>query len=328
MKQKKILITGGAGFMGSSLVKKLIYKGNDIRVLDNYQRGNGFRLQNELKKIEFIEGDIRDEKIVENACKNVDIVFHLAYLNGTKFFYEKPEIVLDIAVKGIVNIIKSSINNSVSDFFLASSSEVYQTPDHIPTTEKVDLKIPDILNPRYSYGGGKILCELMTVNYGKKYFNKSVIFRPHNVYGPNMGWEHVIPDFISKINKSIIKSNNNEEITLEIQGNGTETRAFIYIDDFIEGLIKVYEKGSNLGIYNIGTDSEITIADLAKKIGTNFKKDIIIRSGDIQKGSTNRRCPDISKLKSLGFLPKITLDEGIKYTTNWYVENIGKSKSK
>ena len=143
-----------------------------------------------------------------------------------------------------------------------------------------------------------------------------------------MGWEHVIPDFISKINKSIIKSNNNEEITLEIQGNGTETRAFIYIDDFAEGLIKVYEKGSNLGIYNIGTDSEITIADLAKKIGTNFKKDIIIRSGDIQKGSTNRRCPDISKLKSLGFLPKITLDEGIKYTTNWYVENIGKSKSK
>ena len=104
----------------------------------------------------------------------------------------------------------------------------------------------------------------MTVNYGKKYFNKSVIFIPHNVYGPNMGWEHVIPDFISKINKSIIKSNNNEEITLEIQGNGTETRAFIYIDDFIEGLIKVYEKGSNLGIYNIGTDSEITIADLAK----------------------------------------------------------------
>ena len=167
MKQKKILITGGTGFMGSSLVKKLLHKGNEIRVLDNYQRGNGFRLEKELNQIEFIEGDIRDQSVVEKACKNIDVVFHLAYLNGTKFFYEKPELVLDIAVKGIINIIHSSINNNISDFFLASSSEVYQTPDNIPTKEKVTLEIPDILNPRYSYAGGKILCELMTVNYGK-----------------------------------------------------------------------------------------------------------------------------------------------------------------
>ena len=107
----------------------------------------------------------------------------------------------------LVFIIKSSINNNVSDFYLASSSEVYQTPDFIPTSEQVSLSIPDILNPRYSYGGGKILCELMTVNYGKKYFKKSVIFRPHNVYGPNMGWE-TIPNFITKIGEGIKKVNS------------------------------------------------------------------------------------------------------------------------
>ncbi len=320
MKQKKILITGGTGFMGSSLVKKLLDKGNEIRVLDNYQRGNGFRLEKELNKIEFIEGDIRDQSVVEKACKNIDVVFHLAYLNGTKFFYEKPDLVLDIAVKGIINIIQSSINNNISDFFLASSSEVYQTPDNIPTKEKVSLSIPDILNPRYSYGGGKILCELMTVNYGKKYFDRSVIFRPHNVYGPNMGWEHVIPNFITKINQNIINNNSNY-VNLEIQGDGTETRAFIYIDDFIDGLIKVYDRANNLEIYNIGTNEEISIEDLAKKVGFYFNKKIKILPGEIQKGSTKRRCPDIKKLKSLGFLPKFSLDEGIKNTSEWYVNN-------
>lgn len=319
MKNQKILITGGAGFMGSSLVKQLLKKEFDIRVLDNHQRGKRSRLDDILSKIEFLEGDIRDQTIVEKACKDIDIVFHLAYLNGTKFFYEKPDVVLDIAVSGINNIIKSSINNNVSDFYLASSSEVYQTPDFIPTSEQVSLSIPDILNPRYSYGGGKILCELMTVNYGKKYFKKSVIFRPHNVYGPNMGWEHVIPNFITKIDEGIKKVNSGN-VDLKIQGNGSETRAFIYIDDFIEGLIKVFEKGKNLEIYNIGTNEEISIKDLAEKIGLYFNKKIKIMTGDIQKGSTKRRCPDITKLKSLGFLPKFTLEDGIKITSDWYTQ--------
>jgi len=321
MKNKKILVTGGAGFMGSSLVKKLLDKNLEVRVLDNYQRGNGFRLNDIRSKIDFIEGDIRDEKIVEKACKGIDTIFHLAYLNGTEFFYTKPDIVLDIAVKGMTNIIDSSIKNNISEFFLASSSEVYQTPDHTPTTEDVSLIIPDILNPRYSYGGGKILCELMTVNYGKKFFEKSIIFRPHNVYGPNMGWEHVVPNFITKIfNNSL--NNNSSEIKLDIQGKGDETRAFIYIDDFIDGLLKVYDKGENLNVYNIGTTNEISIIDLANKIAKYFEKKIKIIPGKIQKGSTKRRCPNINKISNLGFSPKYTIEEGIKLTADWYIKNI------
>lgn len=321
MINKKILVTGGAGFMGNSLVRKLLEKNHEVKVLDNFQRGENFRLNDIRSKIDFIEGDIRDEQIVEKACKNIDTVFHLAYLNGTEFFYTKPEIVLDIAVKGITNIINSSIKNNVSEFFLASSSEVYQTPDHTPTTEEVSLLIPDILNPRYSYGGGKILCELMTVNYGKKYFDKSIIFRPHNVYGANMGWEHVIPNFITKIFQNST-DNNSSDIKLEIQGEGNETRAFIYIDDFIDGLLNVYEKGENLNIYNIGTTNEISITDLAKKIGNCFGKRIQVVPGKIQKGSTKRRCPDITKISNLGFYPKHTIEEGLKITKEWYIKNI------
>ena len=321
MQNKKILVTGGAGFMGSALVRKLLVDNHEVRVLDNYQRGNGFRLKDINKEIDFIEGDIRDEKIVEKACKDIDTIFHLAYLNGTEFFYTKPELVLDIAVKGITNIINSAVKNNVSEFFLASSSEVYQTPDHTPTTEKVALIIPDILNPRYSYGGGKILCELMTINYGKKFFDKSIIFRPHNVYGANMGWEHVIPNFITKIFKNSL-NNDNSTIDLEIQGNGDETRAFIYIDDFIDGLLKVYDKGKNLNIYNIGTQNEISIRDLAKKIANHFQKELKIIPGKIQEGSTKRRCPDISKICNLGFKENYTIEEGLKLTIEWYSKNI------
>lgn len=321
MENKKILITGGAGFIGNSLVRYLLKQNKSVRVLDNFQRKNQFRLKDIIKNIDFIEGDIRDESIVEKACHKIDTVIHLAYLNGTKFFYTKPEIVLDIAVKGISNIINSSIKCGVSDFFLASSSEVYQKPDHIPTNEQVSLSIPDILNPRFSYGGGKIICELMTVNYGKKYFNKSVIFRPHNVYGPNMGWEHVIPNFITKINESILKKDK-DEIHLEIQGSGNETRAFIYIDDFIEGLNKILQSGENLNVYNIGSSEEITIKELAKKIGNYYGKNIKVVTGKLQSGSTKRRCPDISKISKLGFSVKYSLEEGIKLTAKWYEKNL------
>ena len=161
----------------------------------------------------------------------------------------------------------------------------------------------------------------MTVNYGKKYFNKSVIFRPHNVYGPNMGWEHVIPNFITKINESILKKDK-DEIHLEIQGSGNETRAFIYIDDFIEGLNKILQSGENLNVYNIGSSEEITIKELAKKIGNYYGKNIKVVTGKLQSGSTKRRCPDISKISKLGFSVKYSLEEGIKLTAKWYEKNL------
>ena len=105
--------------------------------------------------------------------KNIDAVVHLAYINGTKFFYEKPDLILDVAVKGLVNIFDGCIKYKIKELYLASSSEVYQTPIKIPTDESEPLKIPNIYNPRYSYGGGKILTELMGVNYGRKIFFKN-----------------------------------------------------------------------------------------------------------------------------------------------------------
>jgi nucleoside-diphosphate-sugar epimerase len=317
---KKYIVTGGSGFIGSSLVKKLLLEGHSVKVFDNNSRGNQRRLEGVMNDIEFIEGDIRDLDQVKKAFKNVDAVCHLAFVNGTRFFYELPELVLEVGVKGMMNVLDACIENNISDFILASSSEVYQSPELVPTPEEVPLIVPDLQNARYSYGGAKIITELLAINYGRSKFERVVIFRPHNVYGPDMGWEHVVPEFILKMNDLRIEKKI-RKINFEIQGTGNETRSFIYIDDFTEGLMKVINQGSHLNVYHIGTSDEIKISDLANKIAKILNVEVNVVPGELTQGGTLRRCPDISKLQSLGFNPEISLDEGLEFSKDWYVAN-------
>ena len=170
MEKKTFLVTGGTGFIGSNISNFLVNKGYNVKIFDNNSRGSIKNIKNFKKKIKFIKGDVRNKQSLNKALKNTDAVIHLAYVNGTKYFYSKPVLVLDIAIKGILNIIEGCIENKIKELYLASSSEVYQTPDKIPTDEQEPLKIPNIFNPRYSYGGGKIITELMGIHYGKKYF--------------------------------------------------------------------------------------------------------------------------------------------------------------
>ena len=311
MKTKTFLVTGGTGFIGSNICKYLVKKKYDVKIFDNNSRGNINKINNFKNKVNFIRGDIRNKNELNKALRNVDAVIHLAYINGTKTFYKEPVKILEIAVKGILNVLECCIKKNIKELYLASSSEVYQTPIKIPTDEKESLKIPDIFNPRYSYGGGKILTELMGIHYGKKYFKKLVIFRPHNVYGPNMGNEHVIPEFINRF-----KIIGNKKF--KIQGSGEETRSFIYIDDFVDAFDLILRKGKHLNIYNIGTSEKIKINKLAEKISKFFNKKILFDKKKIAKGSTKNRCPDITKIKKLGFQNKNTLMAGLSKTIEWY----------
>ncbi len=318
--KKRYLVTGGSGFIGSSLVKRLLKEGHSVRVFDNNSRGNIRRLEDVIDDIEFIEGDIRDLYQVKKACKGIDAVCHLAFVNGTKFFYELPELVLEVGVKGMINVLDACIENNIHDFILASSSEVYQRAKEIPTSENVPLIVPDLQNPRYSYGGGKIISELLAINYGRSKFERVVIFRPHNVFGPDMGWEHVIPEFLLKLDDLVIK-NKSKLIDFQIQGTGNETRAFIYIDDFIDGLMKVINNGKHLNVYHIGTSNEIKLSQLAEEIAQLFNVNINIIPGNLAQGGTLRRCPDISKLIGLGFNPNTPLKTGLELSKGWYVSN-------
>ena len=303
--RKTFLVTGGTGFVGSNICELLIKANHNVKVFDNNSRGSISKIKKIRKKIRFIKGDIRNKESLNRALKNTDAVIHLAYINGTKYFYSKPVLILDVAVKGILNIIEACIKNKVKELYLASSSEVYQTPNKIPTDELEALKIPDIFNPRYSYGGGKILSELMGIHYGKKYFKKLVIFRPHNVYGPDMGREHVIPEFINRF-KTLKKRK------FKIQGTGNEIRSFIYIEDFIEAFNLILKRGKHLNIYNIGTSEKIKIKDLAYKLSRIFRKKIIIKKMALAKGGTKIRVPSINKIKRFGFKPKFNLNKGLR----------------
>ena len=308
--KKNILITGGSGFIGSNITKYLVKEKYNSIVFDNNSRGKSRRLKDVRNKIKFIKGDIRDKKKLLSIKGKVDTVIHLAYVNGTKFFYKKPFEILDIAVNGLINILEFCKKKKVKNFFLASSSEVYQNPFKIPTDENEMLKIPDIHNPRYSYGGGKIISELYGTHFAKKFLKKFIIFRPHNVYGKDMGNEHVIPEFINRFKKLRNRKN------FLIYGTGQEIRSFIHIDDFVSGFDKIFKKGKNQEIYNIGTNEKIRIAKLAKLIALILKKNIKFKKTKILKGSPSIRCPNINKIKKLGFKQKIRLKDGVKKILN------------
>ncbi len=306
--KKTVLVTGGSGFIGSSITKYLVREGYNVIVYDNNSRGKLSRLKEVKNEIIFIKGDIRNKKKLLSIKAKIDTVIHLAYVNGTKFFYKKPFQILDIAVNGLINILEFSKQKKVKSFYLASSSEVYQNPLKIPTDESEMLKIPDIHNPRYSYGGGKIISELYGIHFAKKFLDKFVIFRPHNVYGKDMGNEHVIPEFINRF-----KNLRNKKKFL-IYGTGNETRSFIHIDDFILGFDKIFKKGKNQHIYNIGTTEKIKISNLAKLIAKILGNKITLKKTKILQGSPSVRCPNIDKIKKLGFKQKISLKSGIKKT--------------
>jgi len=317
---KRILVTGGSGFIGSALVKALVKDGNRVRVLDDNSRGAPRRLKEVEKDIEFVAGDVRNAEAVAQAARGTDEVHHLAFVNGTEFFYSMPELVLDVGVKGMLNVVDACRSNDVRTLILASSSEVYQTPPKIPTDETAPLIVPDPTNPRYSYGGGKIISELIAINYGRKFFDRVLIFRPHNVYGPDMGWEHVIPQFAMRL-KKVVAQHKSGNLPFEIQGGGRQTRSFCHIDDLVRGVMVMRAKGEHLGIYHVGTTEEVTIADVARRIAAHAGHDIELVSRPAPAGGTDRRCPDISKLSKLGYSPQVPLAVGLPPTVDWYWAN-------
>lgn len=323
---KRVLVTGGTGFIGSHLVYGLLNEGWDVRVFDNFSRNKDdrmMRLLHAVSGIEVIQGDIRDSEAVFKATQGCTAVAHLAFINGTKYFYDRPKDVLEVGVKGALNTLEAALAGGVEEYWLMSSSEVYQQPSILPTPETEWCKIPDPRNPRYSYGGGKLISEIMAFNYGRDRFKKTVVVRPHNVYGPNMGWEHVIPEFICRAAKEFQESRA-KIIDFPILGSGKQRRSFCFIEDFTDGCIRAFTRGEDQQIYHVGSPFEHSIEELATLICAKIGCEPGIVSTRAPEGETNRRIPDISKVAVLGYEPKVTLSEGLDATIPWYLEELAK----
>jgi UDP-glucose 4-epimerase len=317
--KEKIAITGGAGFIGACLAKRFAKDGFDVLVLDNFIRGSADRLMG-IEGIELAQVDILHLEALSTAVKGCKAVFHLAAINGTENFYNIPDQVLEVGVKGILNVMDACYAQGIKELVIASSAEAYQTPSVIPTPERETLKVPDPSNPRYSYGASKLISEVIAFNFYREHFTKLQIFRPHNIYGPDMGTKHVIPQLILKALRL------NEQfpvggISFPIQGEGSETRAFCYIDDLVEAFCVMYHRGGHREIYHLGNPEEVSINSLVEAVFEHVGRPYTLEHTPLTEGSALRRCPDISKIEALGFSPSISLKKGIQLTFRWYADH-------
>jgi nucleoside-diphosphate-sugar epimerase len=317
----KILLDGGSGFLGSAVCNKLSELGHQVVSFDNLSRKSHINTTNQL--FEFYQGDVRNiddlSKCVEKYG-GFDSLWHFAYINGTSSFYTHPEVVLDVGVKGAINTLDVALKYNIKNYILASTSEVYNEPTQVPTPETERIIVPNVHNPRFSYSGGKIISELLTIHYGAQQGLNTKIVRPHNVYGPNMGFEHVIPELIKKILLPENPQYINGKLILNIQGTGNETRAFCFINDAVDEIILMSNQSSieNSPIYNVGVEEETSIIELANMIADILNIKIEIHPGVKTAGSTNRRCPAMDKMKALGYKPNYTLRAGLLETVKWY----------
>lgn len=313
----KILITGGAGFIGYHLAKHLAEKQDDVTVCDNLFRGKmdkDFLSLIKSENVKFVEANLTNQTDISNLKGDYDIVYHLAAINGTKYFYEIPHEVLRVNILCLINILDWFVKTDNKKLVFTSSSETYAgtTGVPIPTPEDIPLSIDNVLNPRFSYAASKIVGELFCINYAREYgFNVSIV-RPHNIYGPRMGYEHVIPEFIQRT--------LNRENPFKIYG-GKQTRAFCFIDDFVKGIELVGKSPKANGeIFNLGNDKEeITMQDLSEQIFEKLDFQPQLEIDPAPKGSVMRRCPDVTKArKLLGYVPEANLEHGLEETIKWY----------
>lgn len=318
----KYLVTGAAGFIGFFLAQRLARENpqGTVYCADNFARGAEDDAYARLLKqpnVRAISGDLADPAVIAELPEDVDVVFHLAALNGTQNFYEKPFAVIRNTYLPTYYLAEKYAGAARKPLFIfASTSEAYASTVAlfnypVPTDEKVPLSIADPLNLRWSYGGSKILGEI-TLGAAAAQGLPFLIIRYHNVYGPRMGDRHVIPDFLSRMRKNVY----------ELHGHA-DTRSFLYVDDAVTAtLLVAAEPACRNQIVNIGSDEEITMKALGERMMALAGRKGEIALHPSPAGSVPRRAPDITKLKKLtNFAPQVGLDEGLRRAMDFYLHD-------
>lgn len=307
MKDRNILVTGGAGFIASHLVDSLIEEGANVTVIDDLSNG---KMENVNKKAKFTLGSIRDSETVMECLCDVDLVFHLAANTGTKetsMGFNDPFEEMKVNAEGTVKVLKGvkDYNPSIRIVY-ASSAAVYGEPQYTPVDE---LHPKEPVSP---YGISKLAGEKYLSAYMKSFGVKPVMGRIFNTYGPRQS-RYVIHDFIKKLNA--------DPTQLEVLGNPSNMRDYAYVSDTVNALKLLAEKGEIGEIYNIAGGNPITIENLAKlvieQVGLTGKT-VIKFTGSSWKGDITKMVADITKIKTLGFQPQVSLETGVKNTVNWF----------
>ncbi len=295
----RVLVTGGAGFIGSHLVKVLLRAGHFVRVLDNFSTGSMDNIVDVARDVEIVVGDVRDYSVVEKCVRGVDVVIHLAALIDVAESIERPDLYFEVNVIGTHNIAKAC--RGVNVLIFASSSSVYGDPLKIPIPED------HLLSPRSPYAASKAAGEALIQAFSSIYGYRPIILRIFNVYGPKQSraYAGVVIEFIRRVLR--------REPPI-IYGDGEQTRDFIHISDVIDAIMKAMSIERARGVFNIGSGKAVTINQLAKLIlKTLNREDLKPVYAPPRPGDIKHSIADITKSrKILGFEPKISLEEGIK----------------
>jgi len=300
-----VLVTGGAGFIGSHLVSELLRSNFKLRVLDNFSTGSFENIKSHINNpdFHFIKGDLRDREALNEALNDVKVVCHLAAVSSVAFSVENPEITYQINVDGTLNLLELGVRNDVERFIFASSSAVYGDPLYLPIDEKHPV------NPKSPYALSKLEAEQKCIEFEEKYGLKVAILRLFNVYGPCNRHDHysgVITQFINRLR-------NNRPFL--IYGDGTQTRDFIYVNDTVQAFIAALNGRSvseDALIFNIGTGKPTSINELAQLLMELIGRETRLEYLKARRGDVKHSFADIKRAeKLLGFKPKYSLKDGL-----------------
>ncbi len=314
-KYSKALVTGGAGFIGSHIVDRLLSEGYDVTVLDNLSYGQLENLQPHLQKeaFKFVNGDIRDEVIVKNVMQGMDVVFHEAALVSVPLSVANPALANDINVSGTVNLLKAAADSGVKRFVFASSAAVY-SESQVPEKSEEENSCP-----KSPYGVSKLVDEKYAYSFYKLYGLETVGLRYFNVYGPRQScnlqaqYGGVIVLFLNRLLKNMSPI---------VYGDGEQTRDFVYVQDLVNANLLSIENPDAAGqAINIGGGNRVSINRVAQTLKDLLnKKEIKNEYTDSRPGDVKHGYADLSKAKRLlGYVPQFSFEEGIANLVNWYM---------
>ncbi len=320
-KDKKVLVTGASGFVGSHLVERLVKLGCCVKAFIKYNSRNNWGLLEELpsdirNRVEILAGDLKDFITVRNAVRDTQIVFHLGALIAIPYSFVNPSDVVQTNIIGSMNVFNACIEQGVEKVIHTSTSEVYGTALYVPIDEKHPLQAQS------PYSASKIGADKLAESFYLSYDLPVATIRPFNIYGPRQSARAVIPTIITQ-------ALCNGKVRL---GSLHPTRDFTYVDDTVNGFINVAESPLSIGeVINVGSGKEISIGELARKIISLIGRDVEIVSETSrirpEKSEVNRLLADNSKAKKiLQWEPRFSLNEGLQKTINWILDNINKYK--
>ena len=315
-RNKKVVVTGGRGFIGSHLVDRLLNEGATVRTVDLGSRSHPRRIAPKSQgRAEYHNADLRDPQSCNKLCRGWDIVMHLAAkIRGVGYNVEHHgEMFFSNALINL-NMLEAARLAGVDRFLSVSSVGVYPKDCAVPTPEEDGFKgEPEASG--YGYGWAKRLAEVQSRCYAQEYGMKIAIVRPYNVYGPRMQLD---PETAPVISAQIMKVLAAQDV-LTIWGDGEQTRSCTYVSDEVDGMMLAVEKHPFADPLNIGTSEEIKIKDLIEMIVQISGKKLRIKYDVTKPSGAARRCPDISKpMRLIGYRPKVRLAEGLRETINWY----------